>query len=40
MAALKFSHFLLKAFVSRVSLRICILKVKFWRSMWDVQMRS
>jgi len=26
-------HFLLKAFVSRVMRRICILIVRFWRSM-------
>jgi len=31
---------LLKAFVNRVNLRICILMVRFWRSTWDVQTRG
>jgi hypothetical protein len=31
-AAYRFSHFLLKAFVKRVSRRMCILIVRFWRS--------
>jgi hypothetical protein len=36
MAALRFSHFLENALVNRVSLRICIPIVRFWRSMCDV----
>lgn len=39
-AALKFSHFLLNAFVRRVSRRMDILRVKFCLSMCEVQMRS
>ena len=33
-------HFLEKALVSLVSLRICIRIVRFWRSICDVQIRS
>jgi hypothetical protein len=31
-AAHRFSHFLLKALVSRVNRRICMRMVRFWRS--------
>lgn len=31
-------NFLLKAFVNRVNLRMCIRIVRFWRSTYDVEM--
>jgi hypothetical protein len=39
-AAQRFSHFLLKAFLSRVNLRICMRIVRFFRSTRVLQTRS